>query len=340
MSRVRLNTPTTKDVALLYQLYETGQLNLKPDFQRNSVWPVAAKAYLIDTILETRPIPQLMIQRETDANTGKPLYWVIDGQQRLRAVFAFMENDLRTPKNSNPRFNNRFFKDLMRGDREMFLNYDFLILELSGYDETALKDCFVRMNKYVVKLSRQEIRHAEAKGPFKDFVERISKWPIWNSLRIFTRAQRARMIDREIIAELIILLLDGPQNKKGSLDLYYRAAPGQFRENKTVAGKLEALLEYLHSALPSLHLTRFKKRSQFYTLIGALERIAKGDIEENLPTAEGAGLRLTKLCDDLASDYPPVWAIAYLESTAGQTDNIIPRMTRIDIIAEAILGDL
>ena len=44
-------SPTTKDIALLHQLQQSGQLKLQPEFQRNSVWPRAAKAYLIDTIL-------------------------------------------------------------------------------------------------------------------------------------------------------------------------------------------------------------------------------------------------------------------------------------------------
>lgn len=50
-------SPTTKDIALLHQLQQDGQLKLQAEFQRNSVWPKPAKAYLIDTILNERPIP-------------------------------------------------------------------------------------------------------------------------------------------------------------------------------------------------------------------------------------------------------------------------------------------
>jgi hypothetical protein len=50
-------SPTTKAIGLLHQLFSNGQLTLAPEFQRNSVWPNAAKAYLIDTILNDRPIP-------------------------------------------------------------------------------------------------------------------------------------------------------------------------------------------------------------------------------------------------------------------------------------------
>lgn len=83
---------TTKDVALLHQLLQDGQLRLAPEFQRNAVWPPAAKAYLIDTILTERPMPLFFFQRGRSAQTGKPVYSVVDGQQRLRSIFEFLDD--------------------------------------------------------------------------------------------------------------------------------------------------------------------------------------------------------------------------------------------------------
>src|SRR3954447_5624945 len=83
---------TTKDVGLLRQLYTDKQLTLAPEFQRRSVWPRAAKAYLVDTIMHDLPIPPLLFRRGTSAQDGRPSYEVIDGQQRLRAVFSYMDN--------------------------------------------------------------------------------------------------------------------------------------------------------------------------------------------------------------------------------------------------------
>jgi hypothetical protein len=70
-------SPTTKDIALLHQLFKSDQLTLAPEFQRNSVWPTAAKAYLIDTILNDRPIPLLFFQRTTSPQTGRPTYVIV-----------------------------------------------------------------------------------------------------------------------------------------------------------------------------------------------------------------------------------------------------------------------
>src|SRR6185369_13903587 len=103
-------SPTTKDIALLYQLYQSGQLTLATEFQRNSVWPHKAKAYLIDTIINDRPIPLLFFQRSTSAQTGQPTYNVIDGQQRLRSIFDFLDDRFRLSQSSKSSnyYNKRF----------------------------------------------------------------------------------------------------------------------------------------------------------------------------------------------------------------------------------------
>ena len=40
------------------------------------------------------------------------------------------------------------------------------------------------MNKYVVKLSPQELRHAKAEGKFSEFVERVGRWDFWRDQKV------------------------------------------------------------------------------------------------------------------------------------------------------------
>src|SRR6266508_1811807 len=107
---------TTRTVAELWDLFGRGRLDLAPEFQRNSVWPSDAKAYLIDTILEHKLIAQ----------------------------------------------------------------------ELLGYSEADIRDVFIRMNKYVFQLSRQELRHARESGAFARFAAEVGAWSEWADLRVFT----------------------------------------------------------------------------------------------------------------------------------------------------------
>ena len=223
--------PTTKDIGLLKQLHDQGQLTLAAEFQRNSVWPRAAKAYLLDTIINDRPIPLLFFQRISSAQTGRPGYSVIDGQQRLRAIFEFLDDRFRlTQSDKKAPYYNRKFSELSNAIRESVESYDLAISELTGYDENDIKDIFVRMNKYVVKLAPQELRHAKGEGKFSEFVERLGKWDFWRNQRVISAQQIKRMRAVEFVAELTILLIEGPQDKKKALELYLRRVHEDLRE--------------------------------------------------------------------------------------------------------------
>jgi hypothetical protein len=155
---------TTKGIGLVRQLFEASQLRLAPEFQRNAVWPRAAKAYLIDTILSERPMPLFFFQRARSAQTGKPAYSIVDGQQRLRAIFEFMEDRFSLTESNDRRWKGKRFSELTPEHQDNLVNYDLTIEELTGYSDDDIRNIFVRMNKYVVKLSPQELRHARDHG--------------------------------------------------------------------------------------------------------------------------------------------------------------------------------
>ena len=333
-------SPTTKDISLLYQLYQQGQLFLAPEYQRENVWPNQAKAYLIDTILNDRPIPLLFFQRVASAQTGRPAYSVIDGQQRLRAIFEFFEDRFRlTQSDKNAPYYKKRFSDLPRALQDQIYNYDLTVEELSDYSDSEIRDMFARMNRYVVKLSKQELRHAKQTGKFSDFVDRVGKWDFWRTEQVFSRTQLKRMRQIEFSAELTILLAEGPQDKKSSVDLYYGQYKMTFPQERAVEKSLKDYLSWIKKALPNLRKTRFRKPVDLYSLIGALDRL-KGD-RPSLAHLEpkSAGERLSKFEGDAASkEKVPASVAKYLTAASRQTDNILPRNTRIAILCDVILG--
>lgn len=328
--------PTTKDISLLYKLYKEGQLSLAPEFQRSAVWPKRAKAYLIDTILNEKPIPQLFFQRIIDSNTGRPKYEVIDGQQRLRAVFEFIEGEFPLIESKNSEFLNKKFNELSTNLRERILNYDFVIQELHGYKEEDIRDTFIRMNRFVVKLSPQELRHAKFRGVFKEFVEKIAGWGFWKSHKIFTQSQIKRMKHVEFMAELVILLVEGPQDKKQSIDLYYGQYASSFPEAKFVEKKLKRYIDFIEKILPNIENTRFKKMADFYSLVGALRQLEVKGIKLTKLDVESAGKLLVKMDQELRRRPVPIHLSDYYFAASRQTDNIKPRMTRINTIVDLL----
>jgi hypothetical protein len=88
------------------------RLELQPDFQRNEVWSNAAQIALIDTILRNIPIPKIYIK--SIIREEQTYRVVIDGQQRLTAILAFVENKLKlkSPHISFAEYNGMTFSEL------------------------------------------------------------------------------------------------------------------------------------------------------------------------------------------------------------------------------------
>ena len=59
--------------------FRQNELDLKPRYQRNPVWDLKAKSYLIDTIIRGLPIPQIFIRQIIDTRTMKSKREVVDG---------------------------------------------------------------------------------------------------------------------------------------------------------------------------------------------------------------------------------------------------------------------
>jgi hypothetical protein len=72
---------------------------MNPVYQRRSgLWTDPNRAFLIDSILNAFDIPKIYIADftyvNTPLNTSKKQYAVIDGKQRLGAIFDFFDGNL------------------------------------------------------------------------------------------------------------------------------------------------------------------------------------------------------------------------------------------------------
>lgn len=331
---------TTKDIGLLKQLYDDGQLQISAEFQRNAIWPRAAKSFLIDTILTGLPIPVLYFQKTLSAQTNRVEYTVVDGQQRLNAVFQFMENRFSvTESDTKSPWHRKRWRTLSEEERIQILSYDFVVQEIVGYNSQTIRDMFRRMNRYVVALNPQELRHATEDGAFKRLVEDIGTWPFWTKYGVVTKQAASRMKNDELVAEILILLNEGPQDKKGSVNLYYDSFRDEFEPTDALKGELLHILGIIEAAISNLKTSPLRKPANIYALVGAISEIRAEEM--NLPSAHVLGQRLTELTEEMArvEDKRTNRAANYLSAQSRQTDNIRPRRARIDILRRVILNE-
>lgn len=74
----------------LYSQYTQRRFLVNRRYQRKLVWSVEENAKLVDSALKRLPIPLILL---TETNfEDSPRFEVIDGLQRLNALFSFIEN--------------------------------------------------------------------------------------------------------------------------------------------------------------------------------------------------------------------------------------------------------
>ena len=79
-----------------------GILQLNPNFQGRPVWKKGAKSYLIDTIVRGISMPIVFLRDlPSDLQTLQAKRDVVDGQQRLRTVFSYVDPGLLSNYNAD-----------------------------------------------------------------------------------------------------------------------------------------------------------------------------------------------------------------------------------------------
>ena len=86
-------TPKPTSVLELYRQYRTAKLIVNRRYQRKLVWTKQEKAALIESVLLEYPIPLILLAEVESQNEGETAYEIIDGMQRLNALFSFIENE-------------------------------------------------------------------------------------------------------------------------------------------------------------------------------------------------------------------------------------------------------
>lgn len=348
MAHNRQRSAGDRDISLLYDMYRQGALRLAPEFQREGVWPQPAKAYLIDTILSDRPIPLLFFSKVIDARTNRANYDVVDGQQRLRAIFEFLDDRFGLPRSetTDERWRGRRYSSLEDAQKVDLLNYVMAITELKNYSQADVRDVFLRMNKYVVRLNAAEMRRARESGAFKEFCTDLGHADWWLDLRILTKQQKDRLRGEELAAEFSILLIEGPQDKKESVDVYYAKYSDEFPEAGAIRNLLEQYIDWIRHVLPDFSTSRWRRPVDLYSLLGALDVVSEAGallpafdtkaVEVQLVAFERTLARAaTEQRKDPDARVEPT-AARYLASAGSQTDNIKPRMTRIDVLSRML----
>ncbi|APW63526.1 hypothetical protein BSF38_05098 [Paludisphaera borealis] len=182
-------SPRGISIQSLYKNYREGVLLVNRQYQRKLVWTVAEKQHLIDSILKDYPMP-LFLLAEKPSGSNLVSLEIIDGMQRLNAIFSFIEHSFT--------YNGRCFdiREFPRArqaaeagcfvpcadnierisalDCANILDYQLAVTVVPSELDSRITDVFGRINSGGRQLSDQERRQAGVLSGFAEVVRHLA----------------------------------------------------------------------------------------------------------------------------------------------------------------------
>jgi len=284
-------------------LYERGELDIHPKFQRVLRWTPDQKTRLIESILLRIPIPPLFVSQDADGNWD-----VVEGVQQLATIFEFLgilkqpDNSVRPPlklsgtalmpelegfyfDSKNARANT--FTPVMRLDfRRSRLDLNIILKESTPASKYEL---FERLNTSGASASPQEVRNCVLvwmNEAFFDWMKQLSEFVPF----VETTPVSERLVEQQFRLELLLRFLvlhdidvddlRGIKNLSEFLNVKNRMLASKESLNRPeLESKFQRTFDYLYVALAGDVFRKFDPSSGQFSgafLSSSFETIALG----------------------------------------------------------------
>lgn len=173
---------------------------LDAEFQRDNVWKPSQKAELIESILMGLPLPIFYFNQD---KLGRLI--VVDGRQRLTALFEFMSGkwQLKGLKVLSE-LNGKKFSDLDPVVQGQIEDYQIQAHVIQPPTPDRIKfDIFDRVNRAGTKLNKQEIRNALYQGKATELLKLITENTVFEKATEGAFVKDSRMKGKYIVLRFI-----------------------------------------------------------------------------------------------------------------------------------------
>ncbi len=217
-----------------------------PEYQRGPVWSKKQKQLLVDTILRDLDIPKFYLRT---VNNGQYEWEVVDGQQRLRAIWEFRKGIYKIAKDADPIggvvIADLSYNDLLEDFKDRFDSYTLDIVELADATQDEVAEMFLRLQNGTT-LKAAEKRNA-LPGNMKLFVRELAKHDFFNNCGFKNR----RFDFDQVAAQCMLLELNGGARNIKNTDLEKMYLENDdFDSESAEAKKINRVLNYLARAFP------------------------------------------------------------------------------------------
>lgn len=214
-----------------------------PDWQREEVWNKAKKQKLIDSILRGWKLPKFYFLL---TNESPKEYDVLDGQQRLSAIWEFFDGELKLTAESAAEFGAESYEDLPDDVSDAFDDYEINFDVIEEAEEEDQKEFFQRLQEGLPLTSSEKLNSIHSK--LRDYCSKLAKHKFFLET---TSVSGKRYAYFDICAKVMALEIEGVNcgtRFDDIRDVFLQQTA--FSGNSAVAKQVRNSLDLLHKELP------------------------------------------------------------------------------------------
>lgn len=259
----------------IYTKFKDEEWIVDKTYQRRKVWGIKDKVRLIETILLELVIPEIFIwDCDTDPNTGKTITHIVDGQQRVNAVFDFISDKFKLQSkfliDSQIRnlYGDKKFSQLTDEIKKKIWIYEMSVVNLnSKFNIEEIKNMFYRLNLTDYSLNDQEKRNS-LDSAFGKAAESLADSDFWGEYKLFSPKDIRRMGDVEYCSTIFVLCREGiiDQTKQDVLNDIYDDYVDEYADAEKDRQKIDNAIEIIRKLVTEETRTFAGKKIQMYTI--------------------------------------------------------------------------
>lgn len=191
---------------------------LDSDFQREEIWLRDNKAELVESVLMGLPLPIFYFSQDKYGNLI-----VIDGRQRLTALFSYMADAYELEKlKILPEMNHKKFSDLSPVQKTRLEDFQIQAHVIMPPTPDRIKfDIFDRVNRGGMRLNRQEMRNALYQGEATRLLKRLTASEKFKIATGGAFVKEKRMKDKYILTRYMTFYLYRNKQLKDQQGMLY-----------------------------------------------------------------------------------------------------------------------
>jgi hypothetical protein len=236
-----------------------------PDWQREEVWNATKKQELIDSILRNWKLPKFYFLKVDDEPEE---FEVVDGQQRLVAIFEFLDNTLPLSAQSAERFGAEYYRDLPQAVSDGFDDFEIEYDEISDADESEIKEFFQRLQQGLPLTSSEKLNAFHSN--LRDFCRKLAGHNFFKTKVAFADKRYAYF---DVIAKVAAVEIEGIDAGLRFDDLKATfESQKAFSQQSAVAQRLRSTLDWVDQVFPGRE-SQLRNRTVVQSILTLAARI-------------------------------------------------------------------